>query len=107
VDVGVAKLFGEIRRSALVTSLDDTIQLSQKKRRRMLNAVIAASTEEESDYSAGMADTLPSYANEVIVIKSALATLPLTSAAGLALTNALARAKAAKVKANAAFGGGE
>src|SRR6185312_11118364 len=44
VDVGVARLFNGLRKTALVTALNDTIQLSQLKRNSMLDAVVAAST---------------------------------------------------------------
>jgi hypothetical protein len=74
----------------------------------MLNVVIGLGPEGAgADYADGMADTLPAFDNEVVMLLSGLETYVLTASGRTGLTNALERATATTNRVNDAFGGGE
>lgn len=107
ITMKVVPLFDGMRRHRVVGAFRYTLWVTHRKRDRMLDAVIEANTEEESDYSDEMADTLPSYGKEVKLLTRGLDQYRLTSYGRAGLKHALTRVRATKAKVDAAFGGGE
>jgi hypothetical protein len=96
-----------MNREKVVSSLSDTLRSAHTKRDVMLDAVIAEDTEEGSEYSDGMADTVPSYTKEVDLVANALNIYELSASGRQGLEDADQRVRATEAKVTQAFGGGE
>jgi hypothetical protein len=108
VSIRVAPLFDGMARTQLLGALGSVIHAAQARRVTTLDRVLGLPAEgSRDDYDDGLADTLPSYAREVIAFSHALETLSLTPEARSILTIAHDRAIAAEQRMEKAYGGGE
>ena len=104
----VVPLFNGMTRPLMLDALRSTLGVTQNVRTTVLNKVTALPAEGDGDdYADGMADTLPMYSTEVVVISNALQKFSLSPTGNDGLTAALRRARDAEAKMNAAYGGGE
>ena len=105
IAVRISRLFNRMRRADVVTSLRNTLALTQQRRNVMLDKVIALDPEgERADYADGIADTITAFDGEVNAIQNGLNTYILTASARDGLTAAHARAVATRDEVTLVFG---
>jgi hypothetical protein len=91
----------------VVGPLGKALNVADACRDVMLQKVIALSAAKRDDYSDGLADTLPSYGNELKTIDTALTTHDLSTLGRSALGKAKHVVAATQAKMKKPFGGGE
>jgi hypothetical protein len=99
--------FDAMQRPGVVDALRGTLHAALYRRDNLLDAVLALKPGPMGDYADGLADTLPTYSQEIQKLTDALATFSLTAVSRTALQNSQQRVRATKAKMDAAFGGGE
>jgi hypothetical protein len=99
--------FDGMRRSGVVDALRSALRADLFRRDKLVDAVLALKPGPRSDYADGMADTLPTYQQEIQKLTAALATFDLPAESQTALESAQQRVRATRAKMQAAFGGGE
>jgi hypothetical protein len=108
IGIRVVELFDGMRRPGVVSALRRTLWTAHHRRNVMLDRVIGLPAEgTRVDYADGVADTLPTYSQEVKQVTTALQTFRLSPAGRVGLRRALHRVQATTVKVNRSFGGGE
>jgi uncharacterized membrane protein (UPF0182 family) len=105
VGVRVPPNFDGLTREQVVDSLRHTLWVTQGRRDRMLDIVIALDQEGAgTDYAAGMAATLPAFTNEINALRMGLDSYVLTASGRASLTSALERVRATRDRVSEAFG---
>jgi hypothetical protein len=104
----LAGLFDRVTASGVVMRIRGALVRAQAVRDELLQVIIALDPEGAgAAYADALADTVPTYTDEVAAINEALQDDRLTPVAQQALTDALARSQATEAAMIAAFGGGE
>jgi hypothetical protein len=98
-------IFDGLTREQVVDSLRHTLWVTQGRRDRMLDIVIALDQEGAgADYADGMAATLSAFTDEITILRNGLASYTLTASGRASLTSALERVRATRDRVNEAFG---
>ena len=104
----LAGLFDRLRARGVVKRIRVALIVAQKRRVVLLNTITGLDPEGAgADYADALADTVPTYTDEVAGIREALHDDKLTPLARAALNVALKRSLDAESLMLAAFGGGE
>ena len=104
----LAALFDRLKRPGMIRRIKTALAKVQTGRADVIGVVIGLDPEEAgAPYADALADTVPTYTDEVAAITEALADDHLVPASRRALSTALARSKRAETEMTTAFGGGE
>jgi hypothetical protein len=104
---GLLPRFDGLRRPGAADALRHALHAAVHRRDNLLSAVVALKPGPRGDYADGLADTLPTYNQEISALGAALASFQLPAASRTTLVNVRAQVRATQKKMDAAFGGGE